>query len=275
MSAPLIAPFLAARPLEAVGGKALALGKMLRVGFPVPPGFVVTSHAFHQMTPLLETAILAHFDQLGAQLVAVRSSAVGEDGPTAAWAGQLDTFLNVTREQLLQRIQECWQSIESPRATAYAAQKQLTRGKVAVIIQAMVQSEVSGVAFSQNPVTKNTDQLVIEAGLGLGEAIVSGEITPDTYLVDKRSLHVLETHLSLQVKRLDRLPTGQTTWHPCGTAGATQKLPTQQINALSALVQKLETYFAHPVDVEWAISKETLFIVQCRPITTLSHAKII
>ena len=128
------------------------------------------------------------FEKLGAQYVAVRSSATAEDSSSAAWAGQLDTFLNTTRADLLKNVQRCWASLFTPRAIFYRFEKGMhgTHISVAVVIQTMIQSEVSGIAFSVHPVTEDRNQLIIEAGFGLGEAIVSGQVTPDSYVVEKQ-----------------------------------------------------------------------------------------
>lgn len=131
--------------------------------------------------------IVRGFEKLGAEYVAVRSSATAEDSDSAAWAGQLDSFLNTTSDTLLQNVQKCWASLFTPRAIFYRFEKHLHTEKisVAVVVQKMVQSEVSGIAFSVHPVTEDSNQLIIEAGYGLGEAIVSGQITPDSYVVEK------------------------------------------------------------------------------------------
>jgi phosphohistidine swiveling domain-containing protein len=133
--------------------------------------------------------IESEFKKLGAEYVAVRSSATAEDSASAAWAGQLDSFLNTTEETLLENVQKCWASLFTPRAVFYRFEKGLHDQKisVAVVIQKMVNSEKSGIAFSVHPVTEDPNQLIIEAGFGLGEAIVSGQITPDSYVVEKNA----------------------------------------------------------------------------------------
>ena len=252
-----------------VGGKAHALGKMLCAGFAVPSGFVISADVTTVMTPALSAEVFSAFDKLGAKFVAVRSSAVNEDSADAAWAGQLDTFLNCTRENLIQCVKDCWESINSARARSYADQKGIAASKVAVIIQVMVESEISGVAFSAHPVTSDTSQVVIEAGLGLGEAIVSGQITPDTYLVDKEKGILIEKHVAIQKMKLARGDAGTTVWLDLATKGAGQKLTDKQILELSKLTLNLEEFFQYPVDVEWALSNRKTYILQCRPITTL------
>jgi pyruvate,water dikinase len=127
------------------------------------------------------------FKELGAPFVAVRSSATAEDGAENAWAGQLDSFLNTTESTLLENVKRCWASLFTPRAIFYRIEKGLkdSHVSVAVVVQKMVESESSGIAFSVHPVTEDHNQLIIEAGWGLGEAIVSGSITPDSYVVEK------------------------------------------------------------------------------------------
>lgn len=138
--------------------------------------------------------------KLGAKYVAVRSSATSEDSADAAWAGQLESYLNVTSEGVLMSVQKCWASLFTPRAIFYRFEKGL-HGKpisVAVVVQKMIQSEVSGIAFSVHPVTQDEDQLIIEAGYGLGEAIVSGSITPDSYVVEKSNKSILDKNITTQ-----------------------------------------------------------------------------
>jgi phosphoenolpyruvate synthase/pyruvate phosphate dikinase len=255
--------------LSLAGGKAYALSRMVHAGFNVPEGYVVSANAFMSMTPTLQKLLLNHFDALRADFVAVRSSAINEDGAEAAWAGQLDTFLNCTRYTLLRSIERCWESAHSARAQSYAMQKGLDHAKVAVIIQKMVPGDVSGVAFSVQPVTKDATQVVIEAGFGLGEAIVSGQVTPDTYVVHKKSGEIMQKHISRQSKKLMGGASGETMWETLGAQSQLQKLTDEQIVAVSYLTTELETFFKYPVDVEWAISDGKIYILQSRPITTL------
>src|SRR3989344_3263168 len=134
------------------------------------------------------------FKKLNSKFVAVRSSATAEDSASAAWAGQLDSFLNTTKNDLLENIKKCWASLFTPRAIFYRFEKKLHKNKisVAVVVQKMVESEVSGIAFSVHPVTQDRNQLIIEAGFGLGEAIVSGQITPDSYVIEKNPRRIID-----------------------------------------------------------------------------------
>lgn len=252
-----------------VGGKARSLGAMVRAGFNVPEGFVVTTDVFDSWIPELKSAIFQHYDKLDAKFVAVRSSAVNEDGHNAAWAGQLDTFLNVTRDDLLESVQKCWDSVNSVRAKAYAQHNMLEVGSVGVLVQKMIQSETSGVAFSVHPVTKNADHIVIEAGFGLGEAIVSGQITPDTYIVQKDPCKIIERQVAKQLKELVQDASGLAVWRDLGERATKQKLQDNEIIILSVIVKELERHFGYPVDVEWAFCDQICYLLQSRPITTL------
>jgi phosphoenolpyruvate synthase/pyruvate phosphate dikinase len=261
-----IIPLKKAQTEDHVGGKAASLGTLLRAGFTVPDGFVVTD---------LETsepgskAVLQAFDSLGAKFVAVRSSALNEDGNQAAWAGQLDTFLNVRRATLLASIQKCMQSIHSARAQAYAAQKNMASGSVAVIVQAMIASEISGVAFSAHPVTGSQEQMVVEAALGLGEAIVSGQVTPDTFVIEAASGNISEQHISTQTKQLVRSAGGQTQWQQLTPPTDQPKLSPTQLLELASTVRRIADLYGKPMDIEWAYAGGALYILQARPITAL------
>lgn len=140
-----------------------------------------------KMPGSIQKEVEVAFKELGAEFVAVRSSATAEDGAENAWAGQLDSFLNTTEAALLENVKKCWASLFTPRAIFYRIEKRLQdhHVSVAVVVQKMVNSESSGIAFSVHPVTEDPNQLIIEAGFGLGEAIVSGSITPDSYVVEK------------------------------------------------------------------------------------------
>jgi len=133
----------------------------------------------------------------------------------------------------------------------------------------MVDSEKSGVAFSVHPVTQNENQLIIEAGFGLGEAIVSGTVTPDSYIVDKRGLRILDISVNEQTKAMYRNAGGRNEWLELGERGRTQVLSEQEIVALSELTVRIEDHFGFPCDIEWAEEGGSFYVVQSRPITTL------
>jgi phosphoenolpyruvate synthase/pyruvate phosphate dikinase len=232
--------------ISLVGGKALSLNRLVWAGFNVPDGFVITTSSSSTMIEALEKEILEYYASLNTPSMAVRSSAVAEDGKSDAWAGQFDTFLDVPRENLIEKIKGCWASAGSERARSYAEQKNISSGKVAVIVQQMISGDVSGVAFSAHPVTNNHEQLVIEAAKGLGDKLVSGTVTPDTYVLDKKSGQVTEEHL-----------------------GQNRILNNQQLQNLARTVKKIEGVYGFPVDVEWTYTGDELYILQSRPITTL------
>lgn len=218
------------------------------------------------MSAELSEEILHAFDTLGAEFVAVRSSATAEDSSSASWAGELETYLNTTRENVLEKVRECWSSLFTPRALFYRHEKDLinTHVSVAVVIQKMVQSEISGIAFTVHPVTEDQDQMIIEAALGLGEAIVGGLVTPDSYVISKSEMTILDIAIGEQTKMLTK-----TGWTELAENGAKQKLTGKQIIELAELCKKIETHYGFPCDIEWAFASDQFYITQSRPITTL------
>ncbi len=228
----------------------------------------------------LRDDILASFKSLGADYVAVRSSATAEDGAEHAWAGQLDSFLNTREATLLHNVKKCWASLFTPRAIFYRFEKGLaaTHISVAVVVQKMVDSEYSGIAFSVHPVTEDRNQMIIEAGFGLGEAIVSGQVTPDSYVVTKSPRDVTDINVSEQSRALYRAMSDNASsssekaneWRELGKKGGTQVLMKEQIFELAEIVMRIENHYGFPCDIEWAYEAEKFYITQSRPITTLS-----
>lgn len=217
--------------------------------------------------------ILASFKTLGAAQVAVRSSATAEDSSQASWAGELDTFLHINEVKLLEHVKKCWASLFTPRAIFYRFEKGFHKSKVsiAVVVQKMVESDVAGVAFSVHPVTQDKNQMIIEAGWGLGEAVVSGSITPDSYVVDKQDWSLIDVNVTPQEKGIYRKGASGTAWKVLPKAQQEkQKLSGRQIITLAKLVKRIEDHYGFPVDVEWAMEGKELFITQSRPITTLN-----
>ncbi len=218
------------------------------------------------------------FKELDSEFVAVRSSATAEDGKEHAWAGQLESYLNTTEVDLLDKIKHCWASLFTPRAIFYRFEKGLhtTKISVAVVVQKMVESEVSGIAFSVHPVTEDYNQLIIEAGFGLGEAIVSGQITPDSYVVEKDPRRIIDINVSTQDRALHRSHTGGNEWKKVPESKASsQVLNEAQILELSEIIMKIENHYGFPCDIEWANQNGKFYIVQSRPITTLSNKTFI
>jgi len=260
--------------VKLVGGKAASLGEMLSAGIPVPGGFVITTDAFRTgLSQELENEILQAFDALKAERVAVRSSAVAEDSISASWAGQLETYLNTTKGELLNAVTKCWESIKSGHAAAYAAEHGVDESQqaVAVVVQAMVDSETSGVLFTANPVTENRDEVIIEAVYGLGELLVQGMVTPETLRIDKSTGKVSHRLPSKQRTKLIH-KNGKNQEAPVASS-AKPIISDRNIKDLVTLADKIERHYKVPQDIEWAIRGDQLFIVQSRPITTLGEAQ--
>lgn len=209
-------------------------------------------------------------------LVAVRSSATAEDLPDASFAGQQDTYLNVKGEaHLLHKIKECWASLFTTRATYYRHEKGFDHFKVglAAVVQRMVQSEKSGIAFSIDPVTNDKTKIIIEAVYGLGEYIVQGKVTPDHYEVDKNSFVLIKKQLAYQNVKFVKSGTGNREVKLHHTEGSQQKLTDNEIREVALLVKDIENHYYFPQDIEWAAEKGRVFVVQARPITTIENNK--
>ena len=218
--------------------------------------------------------IKKHFKNLDTEYVAVRSSATAEDGTEHAWAEQLDSFLNTTEKDLLEKVQHCWASLFTPRAIFYRFEKGLhtTLISVAVVVQKMVNSEISGIAFSVHSVTEDRNQLIIEAGFSLGEAIVSGQITPDSYVVEKEPRRIIDINVSNQERGLYRSKNGGNEWLEIREPKASsQVLNEKQILELADIILGIENHYNFPCDIEWAYEDGKFYVVQSRPITTLNN----
>jgi len=213
----------------------------------------------------------------GAEFVAVRSSATAEDLPEASFAGQQETFLNVRGEdELLERVRLCWSSLFTPRAIFYREKQGFDHTKVAlaVVVQKMVNSEVSGVMFTSDPVT-GEPRTIIEAGFGLGEAIVGGEITPDTYIVDQKTLKILEKNIAPQHWMYTRGEDGHSIKLDLpDEAHKKQKLSNELIIKVGKAGRNIEKHYSQPMDVEWCVEANNVYIVQARPVTTIKKDAI-
>ncbi len=219
----------------------------------------------------LEKEILSAFDELGSEFVAVRSSATAEDSSTASWAGELESYLNTTREVLLEHVKKCWASLFTPRAIVYRNEKGMrsTRVSVAVVVQKMVQSEISGVTFTVHPVTRDMNQMILEACWGLGEYIVGGVVTPDSYIFDKKDGTILDMYVADQDRMLIRGEKGnEDVPVPIEKVNA-QKLDSRQIREFGDICIRIEKHYGFPCDIEWAMEGGAFYVVQSRPITTL------
>lgn len=323
-----------------VGGKGANLGEMTNAHFPIPYGFITTSHAYftfikeadlmpkmreffsvvnyenpHElqqvsqhvqrlilnapMPKAIEKTILEYYRHMfekeqeymvgkkgffhraksafmGVPTVAVRSSATAEDLPGASFAGQQETYLNVKGEdQLLRKVKECWASLFTERAIYYRNSQGFDHFKVglAAVVQRMVASEKSGIAFSVDPISGDRTRIVIEAIYGLGEYIVQGKVTPDHYEVDKRSFEIIEKQPKRQTLKYVRSGRGNKEVKLSSKEGSHLKLSDQEIIKVAMAVKDIETHYYFPQDIEWAIEKNHVFIVQSRPITTLTKAQ--
>jgi pyruvate, water dikinase len=296
-------PDAGCREVGLAGGKGASLARLAALGMPVPPGFVVTADVLAAALPDRGAALRGLLSQRGASAaeeaqamvreapigdelraamaqahaalgrdvaVAVRSSACAEDGQAASFAGQQETYLHVRGlEDVLDRLRDCWASFFSDRALFYRAEKgSLDDIAMAVVVQRMVDPEVAGVMFTVDPVSGRKDRLVIEAVLGLGEAVVSGEVTPDHYVlkpdgtVRKRQVHV-------QPFRVVPAPGGGTATEPLDEQlGGAPKLDDGQLRQLAEVGAELQRVTGVPQDVEWALADGELFVLQARPVTT-------
>ena len=297
-----------------VGGKGSNLGEMTKAGFPVPPGFVVTSESYwkfleenhlrnkisdllkgldvhrsdeltrisHQIKDMIvhgsipedisEKIIKSYLELGNKTLVAVRSSATAEDLPDASFAGQQDTFLNIVGESnVVDYVRKAWASLFTPRAIFYREQKKFDHFDVglAAVVQRMVQSDISGIMFTINPVTNDKSRIIVEAIWGLGEKIVQGAITPDHYEVDKTTLKLVENRTIKQTIEMVRSGEGNIDRKVPKSRQEKRKLTDKQAIEVATLGKKLQQHYFFPQDIEWAIENGKLFVVQTRPITTV------
>ncbi len=271
----LVVDLTDAKEVDKYGGKAANLAHMLEAYLPVPDGFVITTEAYRQFNPKvsenLKAEILEAFEKLGAQRVAVRSSAVAEDAANASWAGQLETVLNVTLDGLIEAVEYCWKSMQSERAQSYATDHGVNKDQqaVAVVVQTMVDSEKSGVMFTANPVTSDRDEMVIEAIYGLGELLVQGTESPESLTITKRTGKVMSRDTHQQKKELVYRYGKSQTIELAAEKKEQTILSTEELKWLVGLASALESYYGQPQDVEWAIQDDVVWLVQTRPITTL------
>ncbi|RKU34692.1 hypothetical protein C6495_06920 [Candidatus Poribacteria bacterium] len=276
-----------------VGGKGLNLGKLTRAGFAVPNGFCVTTDAYRfsvkevskiakdiALAPALITAIQDAHAQLKTDTVAVRSSATAEDLGDASFAGQQDTFLNVTSDMLLDAVTACWASLWASRAIAYRQTQGITDEglAMAVVVQEMCPAEISGVLFTVSPFDENV--CIIESNWGLGESVVSGEITPDNFQVSRETGEIVKKTIAKKtemVSALEKHAYGEDS-DSVGTLSKRETVPIAkqdmpsltdaQLKSLAKLGMQVEAFYGQPMDVEWAFADGEFVLLQARPITT-------
>ncbi len=214
-------------------------------------------------------------DRSGGEVsVAVRSSATAEDMPDASFAGQQDTYLNVKGgEELLESVQKCWASLFTDRAIFYREKNDYAHDQVliSVPVQKMVNAEKAGVLFTSHPSTGDKDKVVIEANWGLGETVVSGSVTPDTYVVDKESGEILQATIGSKEVMIvrDAESGGSVEKSTPSEKREAQVLGPEEAEKLAELGRKVEDHYERPQDVEWAEEDDELYLVQSRPITVL------
>jgi rifampicin phosphotransferase len=288
--------------LADAGGKGAALGELVRQGFPVPEGFVITTDAYRLL--LAETGLGAALDgmdqnvpdggalralfarfgmpaalraeiggayaALGGGAVAVRSSATAEDLPGAAFAGQQDTFLNVVGEEAVAKaVADCWASLWTDRAIAYRRRQGIDPRKVAiaVVVQKMVPADAAGVMFTANPVTGERTETVVDASPGLGEAVVSGRVTPEHYVLDGtggiRSVRPGGGEVVISPNA------GGGTREQPGVRSSVPTLAAAQLRELADLGRRAQEHFGRPQDIEWALAGGRIHVLQSRPMTAL------
>ncbi|MFC7243859.1 PEP/pyruvate-binding domain-containing protein [Catellatospora aurea] len=222
----------------------------------------------------IAAAVAAGYARLGDDVpVAVRSSATAEDLPFASFAGQQDTYLNIVGEDaVVDAVRRCWASLWTDRAVVYRATNDIDNRTVrlAVVVQRMVDSAVAGVLFTANPVTGRRRQAVIDASPGLGEAVVSGAVNPDHFVVDTANAAILDRRLGDKRLAVRSLPGGGTEHVTLPAGGDTACVTDAQVLALAALGDRVEAHYGTPQDTEWAIDGDgVLWLTQARPITTL------
>ena len=276
------------RQVDSVGGKVANLARFA-ADYRVPLGFCLTTAAFQQWAaqteggvdrfpPDLMVEFLEAYDELSRRCdqqlapVAVRSSAVDEDGRFASFAGQYETFLNlVGGTAVTDAILRCWQSSLAERVTEYRRRYGLRLDGVglAVLVQQLVAADSSAVIFSANPVTHNRDEVVVNASWGLGESIVGGTVNPDTYTIDKQSLRVTASEIATKDKMTVMVPEGTKEVAVPRFMKSKPTLSEEQLIAMASLAIALEEQMGWPVDLESAYQGDDLYLLQCRLITTL------
>ena len=284
-----------------VGGKGASLARLAGAGFNVPPGFTLTTEAYRQFfeatgledrptedtvrerfeaTPLpddVAEAVTTAYEQLAATAgtaSAVRSSAPSEDGGASSSAGLYESYLNIHGAQnVLDAVKRCYLSLWSARAVLYRGRSGEPTGPeaMAVVIMSLVPSDAAGVAFTAHPVTGDRDVVLINSSWGLGESVVSGAVTPDSFVVRKSDLALLEREVfdKQTATRPDANGSGTTEVALERAQTSACSLADDDIAAVARLACDVESHFDAPQDIEWALADSKLYLLQARPITTL------
>ena len=275
---------------DQVGGKAAHLS-LLAADYRIPAGFCLTAAAYDPAQPpdaplaeVITTEVAAAYQALSHDHgvpdlpVAVRSSALDEDGDLASFAGQHETELNLVGiEAVLGAVARCWASAGNERAFAYRKQQglEIEGVRLAVLIQQLVLADTSAVVFSANPITGNRHEVVVTASWGLGESVVSGTVTPDTWVVRKADLTVKEERIGAKERMTLAVSGGTREAAVPRLLRERASLNTAQVAELARLAVDLEEEMGRPVDIETAFAGELLYLLQCRPITTLGEPETI
>ncbi|MGW7270160.1 PEP/pyruvate-binding domain-containing protein [Streptomyces sp. NPDC054864] len=280
---------------EHLGGKAARLGEMIEAGVPVPPAFCLTTRLFERFldesglaeemrtgeTPIrkeigarelpepIARLILDAYAALGRPRVAVRSSASKEDSAAQSFAGQHDTILDVGGDEaVLAAVKECWASLWSDRATVYREGGDSV-GAMAVVVQKMVHADVSGVLFTIDPMGGRPHRMVVESCWGLGEGLVSGKVTSDLFVVDDRTLEVVEKRVRYKVTQCAAVEPGQVAMVKVESAKRNRaSLTTEQLGELARLAVQVRDSYGTEQDIEWVLKDGRISLLQTRPITT-------
>jgi len=265
-----VVPLAKAMDDRLFGSKAVGLGQAIRGGLPVPPGVALSGSIVEAVAAGEDSAmreVVKWTKPLGGPL-AVRSSAVDEDGASASFAGQHLTLLNVPSSDVVNSaLSDVWWSANSDSAITYRQRVGLfTRPSVGVVVQVLLDPESAGVRFTQNPIN-GMDERVIEASWGLGEAVVAGRVIPDHYRVDRSGL-VLERKPGFKKLAIRRAPNGGTVEEKLARDLFERLcLNDEQVQQLNGLAARCEQVYGPGRDVEWAFAGGTLYLLQCRAIT--------
>lgn len=269
-----------------VGGKGLSLALLTQAGLPVPPGFCITTRAFGKSladSAELRAEILAAYHQLGSGTVAVRSSAIAEDGAETSFAGQQETVLGVSSDaELLAAVTQCWASLETERAAAYRRHQAVDdiERAMAVIVQRLIEAEAAGVLFTRDPLDPDGRWMLVESSWGLGESVVSGRVTPDRFHIDHETGQLRRQKLGTKQILCRLRPRGAIAGGPSTeyvevpeTHREIPSLTAGQLSELAALGRRVEVFAGAPRDVEWAYAQGRCWLLQARPITAVTAAE--
>lgn len=276
-----------------VGGKAANLSR-LAADYRVPPGFCIVPEVHYQIMngaiasrsnpatehipASLQSLVRGAYEQLGIQCaspgprVAVRSSALDEDGLSSSFAGQYETYLNIVgADEISEAIMRCWSSADGERMQSYRLEQNLdaTSLGITVLVQQLVQADTSGVVFSANPVNGSRNELMINASWGLGESVVSGAVTPDTLIIRKGDFHIVTSFLGPKSRMTVLSDSGTKEVDVPEVQQRVMCLSDEQVREVANLAMNLEDRMGWPVDLEFAYRGDDLYLLQCRPITTI------